>query len=46
MRWRIKAELKEERDAVDPTFEGLQEQSRPNITNELRKFIDVDNQGR
>ena len=29
---------------VDTIFEGLQEQSRLNITNELRRFIEVDNQ--
>ena len=29
---------------METIFESLQEQSRLNITNELGKFIDVDNQ--
>ena len=29
---------------VDTIFEGLQEQSKLKITNELRRFIEVDNQ--
>ena len=29
---------------MDTTFEGLQEESRLKITNELKRFIEVDNQ--